>query len=346
MAKKMGRKILIFVGVMTSLQVLFLSHYNHLLHVATSPISQGTKNTVGAAEVPTTELNTQLKQLSGRYQPLAVSHNTQFVAYMTSSNQLIVKNLSNQSVVATVQLKAPVVYLGWIRNDSVFVGEKFSVGNDNRLTLATIDVGTQSVRIVHTYSWLGADVIFKKITYSPYTNDVYVLIGNSTSTTLYHYDTMGSSEILSLGGRYVENVAVGQLKDLLYFQDYASGTRNVLVYQNGTTSLVHLNSVIIGVVGNNMYYGTLNSAGLVTAVYKYVNGSSVTVASYNSPIDVSTIAVSDTGKVTVGTTFHSDATANLNGGVGQSTSSQGMSVPSTSALTTNGQSTTGNITGQ
>jgi hypothetical protein len=276
MGKKLGRKIAACIVVLTCAQLAVLGHYNNILN---APQTSAGEVKTNPSAPKTIDVDQKVADLSRQYSLVTLSDDNQFVAYMDSNQGLHVKNLASNQVVSQVQMKAPVVYLKWIRNDSLFIGEKFSVGGDHHLTLATVDIQTPEPRVIKSFTGMGATVTFKKIAFSPITNDVYVLIGSKNSSLLYYFDTNGTPSVLYLSGRLIQNVDVGQTNGVMFFQDYAEGTKNVLTYESHQVSLVQRNSVLLGVVGNDVYYGTLDSSGLVTEVYDYPTSSASTATS-------------------------------------------------------------------
>lgn len=318
MGKKLGRKIAAFLVVVTPLQLWMFSHYNNIL-------KEPSAASVQAAEKPQPstskiqDAKQELAALAKQYPTAALSGDNQLIAYVDDTQTLHLKNLTNGSTSTLTQFKAPVVYLHWIGNDRMFVGEKYMVSGVHHLTLATVDVQSPEPRIIKSFSGLSSTTTFKKIAFSPYTNDVYVLLGNAHSGTIYHFDTNGAMTVMYLGGRMIQDVDVGETNGDLFFQDYAEGTKNVLLYQNHATSLIQRNSVILGVVNNDLFYGTLNSDGLVTQVYDYPTAESAAqnqtanttgaqdtqsgppalVKTLDTPVDAGRISITDQKQVVI-----------------------------------------------
>lgn len=268
----MGRKVALFLVVVTPLQMWLFSHYNGILKEpsATSTPTTETRTNTSTTSITVKDALQELATLSQQYQVAALSDDNTSVAYVDGGQDIHVKNLNSGQDTLLVQMKAPVVYLRWIGNDLLFVGEKFSVNGSNHLTLATVDLQTKEPRIIQPWSGLSASTTFKRIAFSSATNDVYVLLGNKYNSALYHYDANGGTPTLvSLDGRFVQDVNVGQNNGILFFQDFAEGTKNVLYEQNHVAHLIQRNSVILGVVNDDLYYGTLDSNGLVNAVYDF-----------------------------------------------------------------------------
>jgi hypothetical protein len=267
----LGRKIAAFLVVVTPLQMWLFSHYNGILKEPSAPSVQTEPRTnTSASSISAKDSLQKLATLSQKYPVAALSDDMTTIAYVDAGQDIHVKNLTSGQDTILVQMKAPVVYLSWIGSGLLFVGEKFSVNGSNHLTLATVDLQTKEPRIIQPWSGLSSSTTFKKIAFSSATNDVYVLLGNTYNSALYHYDANGGTPTLvSLDGRFVQNVTVGQNNGILFFQDFAEGTKNVLYEQNHVAHLIQRNSVILGVVNDDLYYGTLDSNGLVNAVYDF-----------------------------------------------------------------------------
>jgi hypothetical protein len=291
---KLGRKIIIFLVLVTGAQVYAFNHYNSILtgsiHVRT--------NDVPSVKPPTIDTQKEIATLSKQYPVSSVSEDGTTFAYVDSQNVLYIKDLVHNTTVSTVNNTYPVQFIEWIGNESVFVGEKEAPGV---LELKTVDANSGTERVIHTFNGMSADVGFRKIAYTVLTNDVYILIGSDTSSVVYHYDTNSNLNEVYLGGRYVKNIAVSQTGNKLYFEDYVSGSFNVLVSNQGSVQLVSRNSALIDVQDNTLYYGTVDQNGMVTAVYKYedTTGTGVLVSSLQSPTLASSIEITADGQIHV-----------------------------------------------
>ncbi|MCL6517242.1 hypothetical protein [Alicyclobacillus sp.] len=324
--RKTGRRIAAFVAVVTALQVGVFYHYNAILAGPRTPASESPQ---GAPSPSATDrVKQQLANLRQLHPTLAVSDDGRYAAYTDDANQVHVVELGKDGDLETIQMKAPVVYLKWVQDSALFVGEKFSVGSDHRLALATIDIATQTVRLIQTFSRLYSTTTFKQIEFSDTTNDIYVLIGNSQSDQVYHFNIMSEMSQVPLGGRRIDRIAVSETTNDLFIQDFAEGTHNVLVYNKHGLTLIQRNAALLRAVDNDLYYALLNDQGEATAVYRYAppaasagvgtggsgnsagetgganadaKGSSSLVKTLDTPVDPLAIHISDDGAVTVGT---------------------------------------------
>ncbi|MCL6598084.1 MAG: hypothetical protein K6T81_05025 [Alicyclobacillus macrosporangiidus] len=312
--RKTGRRILAFVAVVTAVQVGTFYHYNAILAGA-QPSAEN--RTAQAPSRPNDTAKQQLAKLKQLHPTLAVSDDGRYAAYADDGHQVHVVELGKPNEVASVQMKAPVVYLKWVQDSALFVGEKFDAGSDHRLALATIDVSTQTVRLIQTFSHLYATTTFKDIEFSDTTNDIYVLIGNSQSDQVYHFNIMSEMSEVPLGGRRIDRIAVSATTNDLYVQDFAEGTHNVLVYNKYGLTLIRRNAALLRAVDNDLYYAALNDSGEATAVYRYSppttsartgnatagtssgTGTSSLVKTLDAPVDPAALQVSDDGAISV-----------------------------------------------
>jgi hypothetical protein len=313
------------LGLITAIEVGVFQHYDHLLVDASKTTASTALN---ATVQPTVLRNIQLLQNN----LAAVSDTGQSFAYVDPHEVLHVVDLQTGQEIYHLQLLYQPVYLSWIRDDSLFIGTTAPDGQLQDLRLSTISLigggssanttgngssaqtagstgatanansatsaADNAVRLLHVFTGYGTNATFKQIAFSPYTNDVYILIASSSASLVYHYGTNGNLENIDLGGRYVTDVGMTRTAGVMYFQDLSSGTPNVWLFSriNGS-SLVQRNAVIVRVLGNDLYYGSVDSSGNVTAVYKDVNGKSSLVSSLTTPMPQQDVFVNDEGQV-------------------------------------------------
>lgn len=283
----------IYVVGVTAIEILVFQHYNSLLN----------RSNQTDITIPTTVTKSQsasalaeLKKLQQKYPIVAVSDDGTMAAYADTTNTVHIVDLVHHKQLSSVAEQGSVQYLEWIRNDSVFVGVQLSPGT---LQLSRVEYNTGVTQPINTFQGLDATASFRKIAFSTLTNDVYILIATQYSSVIYHYDTNGNINRVSLGGRYIKNIAVSQTGNILYFEDELDGTFNVLYLQQGVLHTVILKGALIEVVGNTLYYGSINSNGLVTEVYKYDDATEqgVLVAALTQPTLAEEITVNQNGKV-------------------------------------------------
>jgi hypothetical protein len=302
MGKKLGRKLLVFVGVVTIGQVLLFNHYNSLFSsskMESSPQPQQVQQQeVKMAALAQHEV-TRLQKL--QYHFITVSPDQAYVTYLDSQNVLHMENVQTKQEVTPAKNQYTVQYISWIQDPEssttkVFVGEEIAPGD---LELKTVDVGDGTQNAIAHFTGLAADAKFQKITFSFDTNDIYILVNNSSTSAVYHIGTMKHVTQVPVGGRYIKNIALSSDGTRLYFEDRLNGAYNVLYFDNQYVShRVQLNAALVGVVGNDVYYGDIDQNGLVTTVYKMnTNGQSTVVSTLPSPTLAANINITASGQI-------------------------------------------------
>lgn len=299
MAKKLGRKLLIFVGIVTVGQLLIFQHYNALFSgtVQSSALSSSksdSQQATSAAKALTAEIN----RLKSQYTFVNVSSDNQFATYLDSNNVLHIENLQTKHDVSQASNPYKVEYVSWIQNERVFVGEQVGPGD---LELKTIDEATGAQTVVTRFQGLSSDAAFAKITFSTYTNDIYILINTSSTSAVYHIGTMSHVTQVPVGARFIKNIAISETGDRLYFEDRLNGSYNVLYFDNQDVAhRVELNAALVTVVGNILYYGQIDANGLVTSVYRMdESGQSTLVSTLKTPSLAADIDITNSGQVQV-----------------------------------------------
>ncbi|MCL6454693.1 MAG: hypothetical protein K6T78_13895 [Alicyclobacillus sp.] len=259
---------LLALAVITGVEVGLLGHYNHLLSAAAT-------DTVPTTAVPVTDPAAAAPKTLANIQPLspnlmAVSDDGQKFVYVDKNLMLRVLDISTGQTEYTLQLKFQPVYLSWIRDDTLFIGTEAPDGNLIDLRLSTITLLNGNVRLIHVFSGFSPDATFENVTFSPYTNDTYILIASSTASVMYHYDTNGNLNQVDLGGRDVKKAAATTVNDDVFFQDFVNQQPNVLMRDNnGNITLLQTDAVLLRLVGTTAYYGKLDSNGDVTEIDSY-----------------------------------------------------------------------------
>ncbi|MCF8567204.1 hypothetical protein LLE49_21010 [Alicyclobacillus tolerans] len=301
--KKWTRYVLA-LAVITGAELGVFGHYNGILASKKQSIQQQVQQPV------VTNKLTGVSLLNS--QEIAVSSDGTMFAYIDPKNVLHVRDVSTNKDIYTLQLNFTPLFISWIRNGSLFIGTEALNGGLKDLRLSTITISTNNVRLIKDFAGFSPTATFQKVTYSQYTNDVYVLIADHSSSDLYHFDTNGNMSQVSLGGRYVSNIGVTSTTGLLFFQDFAAGTPNVLDYKNGQTNLIQRDSTLLRVLDNTLYYGMLNSSNMVTAVYKYTDGGTPQqVVTLSQPVQPNQIYIAQDGHVLLCTTSsYTDLTTN------------------------------------
>lgn len=264
-------KNLIILGAITAIEMAVFSHYNELLAAA-----QNTSVTTTAAPVKS-DLITLPNVHPLAPNLMAISDDGERFVYIDTHLMLHAVDLSTGKSLYTLQLQFQPIYLRWIRNDSLFIGTQAATGGSNGglidLRLSTITLSSGEIRLIHVFSGFSSTATFRNIAFSPFTNDVYILIGAQTSSVMYHYDTNGNLTQVDVGGRDVTKAASTSTGNTVYFQDFALNQPNFLSRDNaGTIDVIQRDAALLRVVGTTAYYGKLDQQGNVTEVDAFQNG--------------------------------------------------------------------------
>jgi hypothetical protein len=288
---------LICILLITGIETGVYWHYDNLLK---NPSEAGSGTTVKTTKTVTARYvdnNQTAKNIilaaNDSVNQIAVSENHDLAAYVNNQNELHIVNLTDRSELYSTHENDEIVYLKWIRNDSVFIGLK---GQDNSLTLKTFQVGSQQERTIETFNGVSSTSTFKSIVYSPYTNDVYILIGNKIRTKMYHINTNGHMYAMDLNHSFIQRPMMLSTKNELFYQD---ANDNIWAWEDGHTRKFKNNAVPLAVYEDRFYYGTLNDEGKVSSIYVYDQGNKQKVEDLSTPVHASSIVVKTDGSILI-----------------------------------------------
>jgi|GEM_PF-1809688 len=313
-----------FVVVVTIGQVGLLYHYNSLLksqETATAIQLHKKVTDVSANATSSAEKQAQQKllELQQQYKGVTVSPDGRYATYLESvqpgaTNTVHVMDLQSGQDVSEATNLYPVQSLTWLGDEEVFVGEQKAPGDLelNTFYIANGNQANQTAALVPEFTALSADAAITRVAYSQQTNDVFVLISTSSSSAIYHIGTMEHIQSVPFQDGYVKNIAVSETSHRLYVEALNNGHWNVYVLTQSssaspdaqqyetTTQLVASNSALITVIQDELYYGSVDQNGLVTAVYKQSEGGVPTlVKTLSTPTLASDIEVQNNGTVTL-----------------------------------------------
>lgn len=298
MGKKLGRRLLIFVVIVTIGQLLIFQHYNSLFSGAKQTSTLALHKSENSQAATLKRIQQELNRLKSKYTFVNQSPNDEFATYLDSNNVLHIENLKTKKDISQASNPYKVEYVSWIQNERVFVGEQVGAGD---LELKTVDEATGAQTVVTRFQGLSSEAAFAKIAFSTYTNDIYILINTSSTSAIYHIGTMSHVTQVPIGGRFIKNIAISQTGDRLYFEDRLNGSYNVLYFDSQDVAhRVQLNAALVGVLGNMLYYGQIDAKGLVTSVYTMdEKGKSTLLSTLPAPTLASDIDITDSGKIQV-----------------------------------------------
>jgi hypothetical protein len=286
----------IILGLITVVEFGVYAHYNELFTAngqTAGSASGAQQTTLDTSKVTGVQLEA--------HNLICVSPEGTQVGWIDPNNKLHVVDTSTGSEIYSLQLNYKPVYLTFIASDNLFIGTEADNGATKDIRLSTINTDGEQPRLIKEFAGYSADSTLEKIAFSPYTNDVYILIGNANASVVYHFDTNGNMNPVDLGGRILYDIAVTSTTDKVFIQDFASGTKNVLAFNPSTgTNLIQLKAALLGIVQNTMYYGTMDDNGNITAVYTYKNsGPGQSLMTLPQPINPQNVYVSSSGQVIV-----------------------------------------------
>lgn len=294
------RHIVLSVLVYTVLLFVVLYHYNSLLSSDNNPVlsvSVSGLQTPTAADVPS---------VTGIGQDLfAISDDGSMLAYVDKQNTLHLIAMNSAGQVSSSQgisqsYAHKITFIKWIRNDEVIVA---SEGSGN-IYISTLNALGGQMNVIKDFTDIIPGVTVKNITFSPYTNDVYILMGNQNSYGIYHYDVNDVLTQVSLSNAYVSNIESTITTGDLYFQDVENGVPNVWIDQNFNPILIAKDAVLINVQNNTLYYGLVNAQGNVEEVERYQAGSSSLFERLSNPLPAHDLLVNQEGDLVEITNAH------------------------------------------
>lgn len=321
-----GRLLLIFVGVVTIVQVAVLHHYNSLFKAQNAQTTAELRNAKRTQHSGvSTAAKARLKQLAQQHQGVTVSPSGQYATYIdTGTNGMDVVHVIDLGT-GKQQSEAtdlyPVETLTWLGNEEIFVGEKLGPGNLelNTFYVSNGNQANQTAASVPKFTQLSPNAEIKKVTYSAQTNDIFVLISTGTSSTVFHIGTMEHIQNVPFQGGYVKNIAMTETGANLYVEALSNGTWNVVLLKQARSAspyspqydvvpqVVQSNAALITVINDTLYYGKINSQGLVTSVYREnSDGTSTLLKQLSTPTLAANINVTGQGQVQVNPIATSD----------------------------------------
>lgn len=280
------RRFIIVLLIITCIEIGIYGYYNKLF--------SGLQTTHSVLVQTNTPVDNFKELVKEKVKMIAISDSQQYIAYVTENNQLNVVNLKTGQQVYSTTDNNPMLYLKWIRDDRLFVGLKT---DSNELTLRTFQIGDQQERTIKTWTGVTSTSTFQGITYSPYTNDVYVLIGNANITKMYHFDTNGNTSNVPLMVNSAENPMMFSTENDLFYED---NNNNIYEMQNNNgTGIFRSNDKLLTVYNDTLYYGKLDSNGNVYEVCSYNNGQFKVIHNLSQAVNPSDILVKQDGSLII-----------------------------------------------
>ncbi|MCH6266536.1 hypothetical protein [Neobacillus citreus] len=279
------RIFLLALVFITALETGVFWHYDNILKGQQS-ITASTSETGTKKKIETPILNKKLLA-EEKVKLVSISENQRYVAYVSNNNRLHIIDIENNTELYSANEEDQMNYIKWIRSDNLFIGLK---SEQNHLVLKTFQVGTHKERIITTFTGVTSTSTFKSISYSPYTNDVYTLIGNDTITKLYHFNTNGKMTNVPLRNSYIEKPTLLSTKNELFYEDKF---HTIWLKQNSSVKNIESNATILSVYDDTIYYGKLDQDGYVTKIYSYQDGQKHLIDELPTPVSGDHILITE-----------------------------------------------------
>ncbi|WP_423799682.1 hypothetical protein [Neobacillus sp. SAB-20_R2A] len=270
------RIFLLALVFISALETGVFWHYDNALKAQQS-VTASASETSTKKKVETPILNKKLLA-EEKVKLVSISENQRYVAYVSNNNQLHIIDLEHNTELYSANEEDGINYIKWIRSDSLFIGSK---SPKDHLVLKTFQVGTQKERIITTFTGVTPTSTFKSISYSPFTNDVYTLIGNDTITKLYHFNTNGKMTNVPLRNSYIEKPTLLSTKNELFYEDKS---HNIWLNRNSSVKNIESNATILSVYEDTIYYGKLDQDGYVTSICSYQDGEKQLIDELPTPV--------------------------------------------------------------
>lgn len=272
------KKVIWFLLLVTGMQVGILSHYNHLL-------DRGVKGTDTVV----------VTRLDGQTDLMALSASKNLVAYVDEQNTLHVKDVTSNKEVYTLSNEGKIDYITWIQDNGLLLGISKGKGSNKKLVVKTAMLSTNNVRTIRTIGPVSSTSTFKKMTFSPFTNDIYILVGNKNISKLYHVGTSGDFKMTNVSSYYVDDILMASTKNELFFEDVKQHIPYLHSRDEKGTHRIEKNAVPLRVINDTLYYGKLNDTGDVTSIYTYEQGTSNKIIDLSQPTKPDRLLVKEDG---------------------------------------------------
>lgn len=319
--RNMKNFIIVLLSI-TLLEILGLAYYNNL--IATQK-NTGINDATIIKEGETKPIDYEgFTRVSDTKIELASStENRTYLAFTDAKNNVSVRDMNAGKVVYTKKEERKVIYLKWIRNDTLFIATEKIENGSKEIEIKTFTLSNQVERTIKTFTQISATSSVKTITFSEFTNDVYILIGNQNISRIYHFDTNGNMSSVESGGKYITDISVSTTDNTLYLEESKNGVYSVYKLVNQTYYLekVESGARLLHVVDETLYIGNEDENNLITDIYTYEYDTLEKQQTLNEPVKKEFLFISSKGDVW---TVNSVSTLNTTSGQRKSFSTPGM----------------------
>ena len=204
---------------------------------------------------------------------LAMTESRATVAYVDNKKNLVIRDMKTNKVMDTKKEEHNIIYLKWIRNDTLFFATENAVDGSKEIAIHTYTLSNQAERVIKNFTQISKTSTVKKIAFSEFTNDVYILIGNENVSRVYHFDTNGNMSSVETQGKYIVDIAVTNTDNTLYMEVYENNAHAIYQLKNETYYLqkVESDSRLIDVLEDVLYLGVEDQNQNIVEMYTYEN---------------------------------------------------------------------------
>lgn len=308
-------KNVLFIAVgITVVEAGVFGYYNHL--VVAQPSATGNLGSSTSTPKSNKPQVDSLVKISDRpVSAIAMTDDGQLAAYGdgNESTTLVIKNLKTQATLYTTKESAKIIYLQWINDTELFIGLKEPHQNTSDLILTTLTLPSKTQRLVHDFTDCSLQTVFLGIAFSPFTNDVYTLIGQSTVTAMYRFDTMSYEHSVPLNVTVAKTPLMYSTSTALFYGDT---NNNIWELQNGQFHKFQSQAALLSSYNNTLYYASLNSQGRATSINAFSKGVAKSLYTLSTPVPPQDIVVRQNGTALIynGSQFY-DTSSKKNHGI-------------------------------
>lgn len=207
------------------------------------------------------------------------------IAAITGSNTLTVVDAQTGRVVSKTSVSGNISSLDWVSDRLLFVMSSHNV-------LYSYDVFAQRLRLIHSFL---SGLTFECITFSSYTNDLFVVFTSQNQNVIYQFDTNEHYYTRSLGTLPIRNAFYTSTNFTLYYVDSA---HTLYQLKNGYVEKLRQNVAILRGAGNVLYYAILDHQNHVSSVARYGDqGNSVLLCRLKHPAELGQLVIDHAGTV-------------------------------------------------
>lgn len=292
------KNFIIIILSITLLEFFCLSYYNNLI----------TTQQNGGIDKATVVKNDEIKPKDyegltrisdSKLNLVAETEDGSYIAYTDAKNNISIRDIQSSKIVYAKKEDRKIIYIKWIRKDNLFIATEKIVNGSKEITIQTFNLSNKTERTIKTFTQISATSIIKTITFSEFTNDVYILIGNDKVTRIYHLDTNGNMSSVESQGKYMTDILVTATNNTLFMEEYNNEKYSVYKKENQAydAQIVKTDARILNVVGDDLYLGVEDTNKQITDIYSYGDKTLEKIISLHEPVKKNAVYVSSKGEI-------------------------------------------------